>query len=109
MLTNTVSASEAAHILMLGLGPMRSWSDFLADNIRSRQLLCGLSLLPCCEQHDGRRNRPRYAVSDLRSFIQNVRLKIPEKYEIKAIPLEIDPAKAWFVRKLDKDGLPVSS
>lgn len=109
MRANTVSATEAAYLLMKGLGPIRAWKDFLTDNIRGRQSVSGETLLPCCEQHDGRLFRPRYALSDIRVFVAAVRLKIAEKYEINTVTLDLDPAREWFLRKFDKDGAVVLS
>lgn len=109
MLASTVSAAEAAHFLMIGLGPIRSWADFLSDNIRGRQDINGKTLLPGCELHDGRRYRPRYTVSDIRRFVAEVRKDFPEKYQILAVTLDIDPKKTWFVSRFDKYGVPIAT
>lgn len=100
----TVSAAEAAHLLMLGLGPMRAWADFLSDNIRGRQDINGKTLLPCCELHDGRKYRPRYAIEEIRRFIMQVRELFPEKCVMRGIELDINPRLDWRVQHFDKYG-----
>lgn len=109
MKAETVSAAEAAHFLMVGLGPIRSWADFLSDNIRGRQDINGKTLLPCCELHDGRAYRPRYAISDIRRFVAEVLKDISEKRKISVVTLDIDPKTAWFVSKFDKHGTPIAT
>ncbi len=108
MIVSTLSATEAAHVLMIGLGSLRAWSDFLSDNIRGRQGINGRTLLPCCEMHDGRKFRPRYAVEDIRRFIADVR-KDFDKQKIDSVKLDLDDSIHWRYRRFDKRGEPITS
>lgn len=74
-----VSASETAHVLRLALGQRRAWSDFLADCIRERADLNGLTLLPYAARAQGTDvKRPLYRASDIRRFIVAARMRDPD-------------------------------
>lgn len=104
--TPTLSVSEAALLLRVKLGPLRSWRDFLTDNIRGQQSIGGHTLLPCAQRHDGRSYRPVYAVADVKDFIAKVLAAIPGagRAPIKTVTLAIDRRRNWRVNRFDKDG-----
>lgn len=105
---DAVTAPEAAYVLRSMLGPMRSWSDFLADVIRNKADIDGLTLQPCCRLHDGRALRPHYARSDIMAFIREVRAIYPDAMPtpVKSTRLEIDDGVYWRHQKFDKHGSP---
>lgn len=106
--TPTVSASDAAAILRVKLGPYRAWRDFLADNIRGKQHLHGLFLLPCCEKKKRGLFRPMYAIKDIDTFVEKVLSLDPSagRTPIERIILSIDPAKHWKLNRFNEDGSP---
>jgi len=110
VLTRTLSAPEVAFLLRVKLGPLRSWRDFLMDNIRGQQSIGGHTLLPCAQRHDGKSYRPVYAVTDVADFIAKVRASVPSagKTPINFISLAIDRSRGWRVNRFDKDGAPVA-
>lgn len=108
--TPVIQASEAAFMLRAKLGPIRAWGDFLADNIRGRQSIHGLTLKPCCRKKIGKAFRPMYALGDVEVFIAEV-LKIePDagKAPIRPVLLDVDRKKHWRIVKFDNDGAPVA-
>lgn len=106
----TISAAQAAAMLFDKLGALRSWGDFLADNIRGRQSINGLELLPCAKKHDGKSYRPVYSVDDVNAFIDSVLVLSPpiSKGTIEEVVLSIDSGKHWTVNKFKGDGSPVA-
>lgn len=104
----TLSASDTATMLRAKLGPLRSWPDFLSDNIRGRQSICGLRLKPCARMYDGPTLRPRYALADIEKFIADVQAiepaARPTPFEVKKLRL-LYPS--WRLNTFDKDGNPV--
>jgi len=103
--TATVTASEAAYLLRVALGPIRAWGDFLADNIRDKQSLHGLTLMPCCRKKIGRAYRPMYAVADVRAFIADVLAVEPSarmKAPVAVIDLPVDRKRPWSTIKLNR-------
>lgn len=106
MKESTISATEAAHILMLAFGPIRAWGDFLADNIRGKQNISGHTILPACQMHDGRKFRPRYTVASIKQFIADLRKDVA-KCEIASVILDVDPSKDWRSNCFDEDGKPI--
>lgn len=103
----TIPAQEVAYLLRHCLGPIRCWSDFLADCLRDRTSIKGLTLKPCAKRHDGRVYRPVYAVDDVRVFIDQVRKTVPEasaSARIKQIILTIDRRVGWRAQKFDREG-----
>jgi hypothetical protein len=108
--TPVIQASEAAFLLRAKLGPIRAWGDFLADNIRGRQDIHGLTLKPCCKKTVGRGFRPMYALTDVEAFIAKV-LKVEPKagrVPIKPMVLVVDRHKPWWLTKFDNAGTPVA-
>ena len=106
--TLTISASEVAHLLRVKLGPLRAWADFLADNIREKQSINGLTLMPCAKLHDGRLLRPVYDAVDVKDFIAAVQAASPNASPVKvaAVKLSVDRGRAWFMNKFDRAGNP---
>lgn len=110
VLTRTLSVSEVAFLLRVKLGPLRSWRDFLTDNIRGQQSIGGHTILPCAQRHDGKSYRPVYAVTDVTEFIAKVRTSVPSagRTPIKLISLAVDRSRSWRANKFDNDGAPVT-
>lgn len=69
----TLPAGEVAFILRKKLGPLRSWSDFLADCIRAKTSIQGLVLMPCARVRSGGSLRPVYDARDILVFVNAVR------------------------------------
>lgn len=66
-------AAETATILRLKLGPIREWSDTLADHRRGRGSINGFCLLPfLCSRVDGNK-RPFYRMCDIDAFVAKVK------------------------------------
>jgi len=105
-----IQASEAAFLLRAKLGPIRAWGDFLADNIRGRQNIQGLTLKPCCRKKIGKGFRPMYALTDVETFIAKVLKLEPKagKAPITPVVLEVDRKKPWRFIKFDEEGSPVA-
>ena len=102
----TLDAQDTAFILRKRLGALRAWPDFLADCIRHRTHICGLTLQPVCKARDERAMRPRYALTDIAEFIHAVlALGIGAGPEpIQAIEFEIDDSCIWKLNRFDKHG-----
>lgn len=109
--TPTITLAEAAYLLRSQLGPMRSWADFLADNIRGKQSIAGLTLLPCARKRDGKSFRPVYSVRDVKAFIAKVMASVPGagKAKIKQTILSVDTGRHWKVNRFDQDGSPIAA
>lgn len=104
-MTATVTASEAAYTLRVALGPLRAWGDFLADNIRGKQSVQGITLLPCCRKKIGGAYRPMYAVTDVCAFIEAVLAVEPSarmKAPVTIIDLPVDRKRPWATLKFNK-------
>lgn len=106
--TKAISAAEVAFYLRAKLGPIRSWADFLSDNIRERQSISGQRLLPCCQKSDGQVMRPMYAVADVEAFIAHVLASVPSAgpQRVQPITLSVDRRRPWRVNRFNKDGSP---
>lgn len=106
----TISLPEAAYLLRDQLGPLRNWSDFLTDNIRGRQSLAGLQLLPIAKRRDRSSYRPVYDVAEVLAFIENVRKTVPSAgpAPVKTTALALDPTRHWRINTFDRDGAPVA-
>jgi hypothetical protein len=107
----TLALSETAVMLRVYLGPIRSWTNFLTDNIRGRQSVDGLRLLPCGRRGDGKSLRPVYSLQAVKDFIAKVLTSTPEagKAPIQAAPLAIDPSRSWQHNKFDERGEPITA
>ena len=104
--TPTITAADTAFVLRARLGNMRSWADFLTDNIRDRQDIGGLTLKPCARRKDARAFRPVYAVADVQAFIADVLALEPKAgpAPIKTTMLAIEDGHHWSVCKFVSDG-----
>ena len=106
-----ISQADAAVMLRVKLGDLRSWQDFLADNIRGRQELAGLTLLPCGQVRGPRGClRPVYSLQALNDFVEKVKAAVPGagKKPIKTIVLAIDTGRGWKSNTFDEYGLPLA-
>lgn len=103
----TLSAGETAYALHRRLGRIRAWGDFLSDCIRNKTTFKGLTLMPCGRMHDGRREVPRYSMSDVRKFIEAVLSVQPAGERLAPVALDFDAETPWFLRRFDKHGAPV--
>ena len=108
--TPAISASETAFLLRAKLGPIRAWGDFLADNIRGRQNIHGLTLKPCGRKKIGKGWRPMYAVNAVERFIANVLAIEPNagKIPVKPVVLAVDSRLPWRMNKFDEGASPVA-
>lgn len=106
--TKVLTAADTAVLLRARLGDVRSWPDFLTDNIRGRQNVCGLTLKPCARKKIKGHYRPMYALGDINAFIDQVLLFEPSagRFPLKPITLAIDPAKHWRLNRFEEDGSP---
>jgi|GEM_PF-2315380 len=107
----TVSASATSHILNCKLGSEdHNWSDFLADNIRGRQSIAGLQLLPVAvRQHKGS-FRPVYDLAAVHAFVKDVQKLVPSAVPtaVKVTALAIDRTRHWRMNKFDTRGVPIT-
>lgn len=108
--TPAISASEAAFMLRVRLGPIRAWGNFLADNIRGRQSIYGLTLKPCSQKRVGQAFRPMYAVKSVEKFIADVLAIEPKagKAPVTPIVLPVEVGRGWRYNKFDEKGAPVA-
>lgn len=108
--TPSISASETAFLLRAKLGPIRAWGDFLADNIRGRQSIHGLTLKPCSRKKIGKGFRPMYAIKAVEKFIADVLAIEPKagKAPVKPVVLAVDAGRGWRCNKFDDKGAPVA-
>ena len=103
---DVISAGETAALLSRELGTPRAWSDFLADNIRGKQNICGLTLMPCARRKDWRGiYRPVYAVRDILAFVDGVKkLGLAKPTKIEPMRISIDTKKDWRINCFNMDG-----
>lgn len=106
IVTPSLSLSQTSYKLSEELGLLRSWTNFLTDNIRGQQHVAGYTLLPCAYVNDGRCDRPFYAISDIEAFVRNVKVAMPGSCMTLAVPmlLEIDSKRPWRLNLFEKDG-----
>lgn len=94
------------------LGPLRVWSDFLADNRRRCQHIHGVTLTPCARVKDARGGvaRPVYSLADISEFIRKVQAVEPTAgpRPIKPKNLALVPGRGWKVQKFDHNGAPIA-
>jgi hypothetical protein len=104
---SVLTSADAAFLLRVKLGPLRSWPAFLSDCIRGRQQVAGHQLLPCCRRKHGRMFRPAYALKDIEEFVQCVLDDDPGagKVPLKPDIVIIDTALGWRVNKVDRHGV----
>lgn len=92
-----LTAPEAAVILRAALGSIRSWGAFLADNIRGKQHIHELTLMPVGKKKIGRSWRPLYAREEIMRFVADVLAVEPTagKARIAVFRVTIDTSKGW--------------
>lgn len=91
-----VSASEAAHILRRGLGPVRAWDGALEEMRRDDdKTYLGLRLEPYGQRHSHGCKRPIYLLDNVLEFIRDARNAAPHPAnpsQIDVLDVEIDTA-----------------
>src|SRR5437899_1543204 len=104
-----LTAADTAVLLRARLGPLRSWPDFLSDNIRGKQDIEGHQLLPACRCKGRRGLQPHYAVTDIEEFVRLVLAadRRAGRVPIKAKLLMIDRTRDWRLNKFDRHGKPI--
>lgn len=105
MTTKVYPAGEVAYILRQALGPLREWSDCLADMRQDKTSLDGFQLLPTCRIKGVRQWRPAYDAASIAAFIHEIRVRHPEivtKAPAMGVNVELDPLdeRRWPHRKL---------
>lgn len=91
-------------MLRMYLGPARQWRDFLADSIRGRGALHGLTLLPYAAREGGSNQvpRPLYRATEVVAFIRDVRLRDPSlrpaSITLQHFELDTTPGLPWRMR-----------
>jgi hypothetical protein len=107
--TLTLTQADTAAILRRKLGDLRSWPDFLADNIRGKQNICGHVLMPCCRMKGVTGERPRYSSSDILAFVEKVLRDEPQAGPTPMAPVKlyIDLSRPWHENRFDRRGLPL--
>lgn len=105
MTVKVFPASEVAYVLRQALGPMREWSDCLADMRRGKTDIDGVQLLPTCRVYDGRAWRPGYSPDSIREFVREIRKLHPEtttRDPARGFEVDLDPldVRSWSVRKI---------
>jgi hypothetical protein len=111
IVTPSLTLAQTSYKLSQELGLLRSWTNFLTDNIRGQQQVAGFTLLPCARVNDGRTDRPVYAVDDVEAFIENVKAATPGfcRPVVTPLVLEIDTTRPWQLNLFTKDGKPIIS
>lgn len=91
-----VSASEAAHLLRRGLGPVRAWDAALDEMRRDNgKTYLGLRLDPYGQRRDHGCKRPIYLLDNVLEFIRAAREAAPHPAntsQIDVLEVEIDTA-----------------
>lgn len=104
-----LTAGETAYILQHQLGSMRQWRDFLSDNIRGKQGIEGLTLMPRGRLQNQTGYGPAYLLSDIKAFVIAVKAACPHAGKrITPVPVQLDTARGWVISKFDKRGHPVA-
>jgi hypothetical protein len=98
-------AGEVASILRRYLGPLREWSDCLADMRTGKTNVAGNVLLPTGLVHDLRAWRPAYAPADIARFIRAVLADVPEAESnvparFLTVTVDSSDTRSWKARKL---------
>ena len=106
---NLVTAGETAYLLQHQLGSIRQWRDFLADNIRNRQSIEGLTLMPRGRLQGPKGYGPAYMLADIKAFILAVKAADPHAGKrITPVPVQLDTTRGWHISKFDRRGHPVA-
>ncbi|MBE7370036.1 hypothetical protein [Ramlibacter pallidus] len=104
-----LTASETQFALRLALGPVRAWSDFLADLAREKPKgvhVRGFKLFPVARRHD-RCERPLYDPAEVAAFISNVWAADPTLRRdwtgVAKLDVEFDdePTLSWRMRRAE--------
>lgn len=88
---------------LLGNSQVSSWDDFLADCVRERQQLFGLTLLPCGRMEDRGVHRPVYDESDIVRFVHRVQAEDPVRFgpgRLKPMEVMLDPTIPWRFNRI---------
>ncbi|UCV22857.1 hypothetical protein [Ferribacterium limneticum] len=96
-------SSEVSYLLRRELGPIRDWSDCLADMRAEKTDIAGLRLLPLGVMAAGC-GRPIYQPASVIEFIKEVRLLIPEarkgiSYQTVEVEIDLLDERCWKHRK----------
>ena len=108
--TPTITQADTAVLLRAKLGALRSWPDFLVDNIRGKQDVAGFQLLPCARVKGARgRYRIVYSVTAANDFIEKVLAADPAagKQPIEVVSLPIETDRYWKLNTFDQHGAPL--
>jgi hypothetical protein len=104
-----ITAGETAHFLQKHLGSLRQWRDFLSDNIRYKQNIEGLTLLPRAKLQGPTGYGPAYIIGDVLAFIRAVKAAVPSAGKpITPVNVQLDTCRAWRVSRFDRKGNPVA-
>ena len=104
-----LTAGEAASVLWNQLGPIRNWSNFLADCIRSKQAIAGITLTPCARLQGMRGLRPAYSLADIEAFIRAVKAVMPDAGKPACpVTVQLDTSRGWRISKFDRKGSPIA-
>lgn len=92
-------AGDVAYLLRCELGPLRDWSDALADMRAEKTDVCGVRLLPVGIMSAGCR-RPIYHPASVVEFIKEIRLLCPEAkkgipYQTVEVEIDLDDERGW--------------
>lgn len=90
MKIKALRAAEVVHLLRRALGPIRDWSDALADMRADKTSIDGISLLPVGTLSSG---RPVYHPASVAEFIKEVRKSCPGALPgapLQTVEVEID-------------------
>lgn len=102
-------AGETALMLRRLLGPLREWSDFLADCRQFKTSIHGAVLLPYATAIGGRGQRPYYRGADIAKFVNDVKKRCPEarpNIDFQYVLVDLDPSdeRMWRHKKFRLNG-----
>lgn len=92
-------AGDVAYLLRRELGPIRDWSDCLADMRAEKTDVCGVRLLPVGVMSAGC-GRPIYHPTSVVAFVKEVRLQCPEAqknvpYQTIEVEIDLSDERHW--------------
>lgn len=102
---DSISATQAAHLLYSELGPVVSWQDWLHDCRRQRAApFCGLYLEPLGRD---RSRKPVYELNAVIEFIERSKVELSHKGVLmpaalspKVVAIDDTDHRHWTMRKL---------
>lgn len=99
MKTKVMRAGDVAYLLRRELGPMRDWSDCLADMRGNKTDVCGVRLQPVGVMSAGC-GRPIYHPFSVIEFIKEVRLRCPNAqkdvpYQTIEVEIDLSDERYW--------------